>query len=373
MPPTGTHSGRAVHNQPVTPVPGARPRAARTPAAGPTPPCPHAAPHAAHFDRQTFPAPPQPHNPETQNRWPGNHNQCAQLSAVIINANTNTDNPTTRAVMFHLGKHIHQGVPTRSGSTGSTPRSAPALFAHRPSEETCHGQRVNYRCEPLPAGALDGHIGGRHGRGADGRAGIVIDESNTSGLVQASAGTPAHDWLTATGAAISYAIAALGAAITAPTPRTARQWTPRRGCARRRPKTSTSPPSPTTTVPTTWCASSPNASGPGPPPAPPRPTSSIWSPIGFRQTRRGYRSRRTPRPHRRRARPRPPRHRHRIRTAPSSGGVLTAALAITEPSTGPLGDTRVRGRPPPQGRGAPPPARAEHPPACGDSGRPESG
>ena len=30
---------------------------------------------------------------------------------------------------------------------------------------------MNYRCEPLPAGALDGHLGARHDRGADGRAG----------------------------------------------------------------------------------------------------------------------------------------------------------------------------------------------------------
>ncbi len=30
----------------------------------------------------------------------------AQLSAVVIKANTNAGNPTTRAVMFHLGKYI---------------------------------------------------------------------------------------------------------------------------------------------------------------------------------------------------------------------------------------------------------------------------
>jgi hypothetical protein len=32
---------------------------------------------------------------------------------------------------------------------------------------------------------------------------IVIDESNTSGLGKAGAGVTAHDWLTATGGAIS--------------------------------------------------------------------------------------------------------------------------------------------------------------------------
>jgi acetolactate synthase I/II/III large subunit len=48
---------------------------------------------------------------------------------------------------------------------------------------------------------------------------IVVDESNTSGLLlaQATAGSPAHDWLTLTGGAIGYGIpAAVGAAIAAP-------------------------------------------------------------------------------------------------------------------------------------------------------------
>ncbi|EID09083.1 hypothetical protein MXEN_20625 [Mycobacterium xenopi RIVM700367] len=48
---------------------------------------------------------------------------------------------------------------------------------------------------------------------------IVVDESNTSGLLlaQATAGAPAHDWLTLTGGAIGYGIpAATGAAIAAP-------------------------------------------------------------------------------------------------------------------------------------------------------------
>ena len=39
----------------------------------------------------------------------GNYNECAQLSVVIVKANTNAENPNTRAVMFHLGKFI----PTR--------------------------------------------------------------------------------------------------------------------------------------------------------------------------------------------------------------------------------------------------------------------
>ena len=95
---------------------------------------------------------------------------------------------------------------------------------------------------------------------------IVIDESNTCGLAQASPGATTHDWLTATGGAIGYAIPAVGAAITAPDPRvlcphadrpamdtTSRLWT-------RRGDTSRHHPSPTTTVPTTSCASSGNAS-----------------------------------------------------------------------------------------------------------------
>jgi len=48
---------------------------------------------------------------------------------------------------------------------------------------------------------------------------IVVDESNTSGLLLpiATAGAPAHDWLTLTGGAIGYALpVALGAAIAAP-------------------------------------------------------------------------------------------------------------------------------------------------------------
>ncbi|AQT81776.1 acetolactate synthase large subunit [Mycolicibacterium litorale] len=48
---------------------------------------------------------------------------------------------------------------------------------------------------------------------------VVVDESNTSGflLPQATAGAPAHDWLTLTGGAIGYALpVSIGAAIAAP-------------------------------------------------------------------------------------------------------------------------------------------------------------
>ncbi|WP_261864280.1 LppP/LprE family lipoprotein, partial [Mycobacterium marinum] len=56
-----------------------------------------------------------PWNPEP---LAGNYNECAQLSAVVIRANTNGDNPTTRAVLFHQGKFIPQGVPDTYGFNG---------------------------------------------------------------------------------------------------------------------------------------------------------------------------------------------------------------------------------------------------------------
>ncbi|WP_122497555.1 LppP/LprE family lipoprotein [Mycobacterium attenuatum] len=64
-----------------------------------------------------------PRDPRSQQPWnpeplAGNFNECAQLSAVIIKANTNAESPTTRAVMFHLGKFIPQGVPDTYGFNG---------------------------------------------------------------------------------------------------------------------------------------------------------------------------------------------------------------------------------------------------------------
>lgn len=64
-----------------------------------------------------------PRDPRSQQPWNpeplgGNYNECAQLSAVIIKANTNGDSPTTRAVLFHLGKFIPQGVPDTYGFNG---------------------------------------------------------------------------------------------------------------------------------------------------------------------------------------------------------------------------------------------------------------
>jgi hypothetical protein len=64
-----------------------------------------------------------PRDPRSQQPWnpeplAGNYNECAQLSAVIIKANTNAVGPTTRAVMFHLGHFIPQGVPDTYGFNG---------------------------------------------------------------------------------------------------------------------------------------------------------------------------------------------------------------------------------------------------------------
>jgi hypothetical protein len=64
-----------------------------------------------------------PRDPRSQQPWNPeplacNYNECAQLKAVIIKANTNADNATTRAVMFHLGKYLPQGVADTFGFNG---------------------------------------------------------------------------------------------------------------------------------------------------------------------------------------------------------------------------------------------------------------
>ncbi|MBV9320678.1 MAG: hypothetical protein JO106_12350, partial [Mycobacterium sp.] len=72
---------------------------------------------------------------------------------------------------------------------------------------------------PLPTGALSAAaVADVVGAVIPERA-IVVDESNTSGvpLTAATAGAPAHDWLTLTGGAIGYGIpTAVGAAVAAP-------------------------------------------------------------------------------------------------------------------------------------------------------------
>jgi hypothetical protein len=64
-----------------------------------------------------------PRDPRSNQAWnpeplAGNYNECAQLSAVIVKANTNSENPNTRAVLFHLGKFIPTGVPDTFGFNG---------------------------------------------------------------------------------------------------------------------------------------------------------------------------------------------------------------------------------------------------------------
>jgi hypothetical protein len=61
-----------------------------------------------------------PRDPRSNQGWnpeplAGNYSECAQLSAVIVKANTNSENPNTRAVLFHLGKFIPTGVPDTYG------------------------------------------------------------------------------------------------------------------------------------------------------------------------------------------------------------------------------------------------------------------
>jgi hypothetical protein len=64
-----------------------------------------------------------PRDPRSNQAWnpeplAGNYNECAQLSAVIVKANTNSENPNTRAVLFHQGKFIPTGVPDTYGFNG---------------------------------------------------------------------------------------------------------------------------------------------------------------------------------------------------------------------------------------------------------------
>jgi LppP/LprE lipoprotein len=109
----------------VPPAKTAPPAPAPTVASGPSPtpepadPCAVdlAAPEIAKAvsDLPRDPRSGQPWNPEP---LAGNFNQCAQLSAIVIKANTNAENPNTRAVLFHLGKVIPTGVPDTYGFNG---------------------------------------------------------------------------------------------------------------------------------------------------------------------------------------------------------------------------------------------------------------
>lgn len=76
----------------------------------------------------------------------GNFNECAALSAVIVRANTNSENPNTRAVLFHLGQFIPTGVPDTFGFNGiDTSTSTGDTVALRYSGSTGLGSVVRFR------------------------------------------------------------------------------------------------------------------------------------------------------------------------------------------------------------------------------------
>jgi hypothetical protein len=106
--------------QPTTTTAQAQPpRATAAPPPAPNDPCATnlGAPDIA---KAVASLPPDPRSGQRWNPEPiaGNYNECAQLSAIIIKANTNAGNPNTRAVMFHLGKFIPTGVPDTFGFNG---------------------------------------------------------------------------------------------------------------------------------------------------------------------------------------------------------------------------------------------------------------
>ncbi len=103
------------------PSPSPAPPVASPPPSTPAPPDPCAVNLAAPtVVRAIAELPKDPRSGQGWNTEPiaGNYNECAQLSAVIVKANTNTANPNTRAVMFHRGKYIPTGVPETFGFNG---------------------------------------------------------------------------------------------------------------------------------------------------------------------------------------------------------------------------------------------------------------
>jgi hypothetical protein len=109
----------------VAPAQTAPPAPAPTVASGPSPtqapadPCAInlAAPEIAKAVSE-LPRDPRSGQPWSPEPLAGNYNECAPLSAIVIKANTNADNPNTRAVLFHLGKVIPTGVPDTYGFNG---------------------------------------------------------------------------------------------------------------------------------------------------------------------------------------------------------------------------------------------------------------
>src|SRR5690606_15253386 len=100
----------------TTPAPAAAPTPA-APSSGPVAPPPGADPCEANLAAPEIAraVSDMPRDPRSIQGWSpepldGNYNECALLSAVIVKANTNAENPNPRAVMFHRGKFIPSGV-----------------------------------------------------------------------------------------------------------------------------------------------------------------------------------------------------------------------------------------------------------------------
>jgi hypothetical protein len=129
---SGCGSGDSTASKTPDPTaPVARKSAAPTVAAAPTSSAPAPDPCAVSLTApdiakavSTLPADPRSKQGWSPEPLAGNNNQCAPLSVVIVKANTNTDNPNTRAVMFHLGQFIPTGVPDTYGFNGIDPTAS---------------------------------------------------------------------------------------------------------------------------------------------------------------------------------------------------------------------------------------------------------
>jgi len=97
----------------------------------------------------------QPWNPEP---LAGNDNQYAQLSAAIVKANTNAD-PTTPAVLLHLGTYIPHGVPDTFGfnEIDSSQCTGDTVALRYPSGISGLGSAVKLRYNGKPSRAPRQH------------------------------------------------------------------------------------------------------------------------------------------------------------------------------------------------------------------------
>lgn len=99
--------------------PPASTTAATTSAAAPADPCAVnlTAPEIAHAVSE-LPRDPRSGQPWSSEPVAGNYSPCADLSAVIVKANTNVAHPGTSAVLFHRGEFIAQSVADTYGFSG---------------------------------------------------------------------------------------------------------------------------------------------------------------------------------------------------------------------------------------------------------------